>query len=285
MNYDECYFDDDLRIYYFNFNETDKFKMPNRSKKSKYESYYRILWLAGEFMISIDKNIYHYSDPIICISSPDVSMNVIPKKAPYEFIAIEIHPKVCASIPQSDEVLNFFYKLHGEQRIFNLTQPRNSNLNVMIELLKSRLFAKSGRFHIETRVNAIISELCMIYESEYTEYVASTDSVPTQIIDYIRKHYMCDITLDMISEKFFVSKPTIIAIVKRFTGMSFKKYVTRLRLESAVKMFETGDQTALKISSLCGFSDYSSFYRAFKDFYGCTPKEKFKKTGSSFPLK
>lgn len=285
MNYDKCYFDNDLRVYYYNFNEKDKIGEQKLPQQSKYESYYRIIWMTGISSIYIDKNIYNFSDPIICIAPPNEPLSWLSRKSPYEFIIIEIHPKFFSNYPKNDKILKFFYKLKGENQVFNLLNPKNNNLNIMIELLKTSLFARSGRYHIETRVNAIISEMCMIYESEYTEYIESTDSIPAQIIDFINKNYTNNITLETISEKFFVSKPTILAVVKRITGFAFKKYLTKLRLETALKMLEVGDNTAHEIALLCGFNGYSAFYKAFKMNYGCSPNLIKKNKNQSFPLK
>lgn len=283
MNYDKCYFDDDLRVYYYNSNENRK--ISEKPGKSRYESYYRIIWMTGESSVYMGKKNYRYTEPIICIAPPNKPLEWLQRKIPNEFIIVEIHPKLFSDLAENDKVLDFFYKLHDDQAVFCLNSPQNNYLNTCIDLIKRALFAKSGRFHIEARIKTMISELCMIYESEYTEYIASTDSIPAQILDYINKNYTNSITLEVISEKFFVSKPTVLAVVKRMTGFAFKEYITKLRLETAVKMLKNGDQTAQKIASLCGFNEYSAFYKAFKKKYGYTPKQLIKNKQNSFPLK
>lgn len=284
MNYEKCYFDKDLRVYYYNFNEITDI-IDELSGKSKYESYYRIIWMKGISTVYIGKKSFQFTDPIIFIAPPNVPVSWFCKKTTCESICIEIHPKILSDLPQKDKVLDFFYKLKDEQAFFNLAKPHNNDLNLTIELLKSGLFAHSGRFHILARIYTIISEMCMIYESKYTEYIASTDSIPVQIIDYINKNYTNNITLDMISEKFFVSKPTILAVVKRITGFAFKEYLTNLRLDTAVKLLKTSEQTAQKVAILCGFNEYSAFYKAFRKKYGFSPKKLIKKNDDSFPLK
>ncbi|MGN0115777.1 MAG: helix-turn-helix transcriptional regulator, partial [Acutalibacteraceae bacterium] len=169
------------------------------------------------------------------------------------------------------------------REMFDLSEPQNANLNVFIELLKSALFALNGRFHIETRVNAIISELCMIYESQYKEYIASTDSIPVQILDFINKNFTSNITLDSIKDKFFVSKTTIIAIVKRITGMTFKQYITKLRLNMGKDLIESGNQNAQNAALLCGFNEYSAFYKAYKKMYQMPPSSQIKNKESYYP--
>lgn len=285
MNYEKCYFDEDLRIYYFNNNDglTDEEKV--LPIKSNYESYYRITWHTGKSTVFIDKERYQFNTPIICFAPPYKPLRWISQTSPFEIIRIELSPKLYSNTPKCDDVLNFFYNLHGRQMIFDLTEPQNSNLNTMIELLKSALFSRSGRFHIETRVNAIISEMCMIYEYSYTEYIASTDSIPVQIVDFINKNYTSNITLDTIKDKFFVSKPTIIAIVKKITGDSFKQYLTKLRLKDGKHLLENSDLSATQIAQLCGFNEYSAFYKAFKKEYGYPPKEITRNQLYSFPLK
>jgi transcriptional regulator GlxA family with amidase domain len=54
-------------------------------------------------------------------------------------------------------------------------------------------------------------------------------------------------------------------------GVSFKKYLTQLRLASAMKMMSESDASLCDVASACGFSDQSGFSRAFTRNVGITP--------------
>ena len=60
-------------------------------------------------------------------------------------------------------------------------------------------------------------------------------------------------------------------LFKQKMGVSVYRYITQRRLIAAKSLIEQGqplEDVALKV----GFSDYSSFYRAFKQEFGISPR-------------
>lgn len=89
---------------------------------------------------------------------------------------------------------------------------------------------------------------------------------------YIEDHYASRITVDALARKFYVSSSTISHLFKQKMGVSIYRYVTQRRLISAKNLISEGialEQVATKV----GFSDYSAFYRAFKQEYGISPRQ------------
>ena len=93
-----------------------------------------------------------------------------------------------------------------------------------------------------------------------------------KVTAYIEEHYAGHITVHDIARKFYVSDSSISHQFKQKMGISIYHYVTQRRLISAKNLISEGvqmEQVAVRV----GFSDYSAFYRAFKQEYGISPRQ------------
>ena len=70
----------------------------------------------------------------------------------------------------------------------------------------------------------------------------------------------------------FISKAQLWRSFKETTGYSPWNYITLKRLIKAKQLIESGEAPT-KIFSECGFSDYTTFYRAYKKHFGHSPNQ------------
>ena len=92
------------------------------------------------------------------------------------------------------------------------------------------------------------------------------------IVAYIETHLSDKITLSDTAQRFFVSESTIGQTFQKKMHLSFYHYVTQRRLIAAKSMMLKENNLDI-LSTKVGFSDYSSFYRAFKKEFGISPRE------------
>ena len=93
-----------------------------------------------------------------------------------------------------------------------------------------------------------------------------------RIMAFVETHYMGSISIGDVAKEFFVSSSTVSHLFKQKLGISFYRFVTQRRLITAKTLIEDGtllESVAIQI----GFRDYSSFYRAFKQEYGISPRQ------------
>lgn len=97
-------------------------------------------------------------------------------------------------------------------------------------------------------------------------------------IGYIRDHIGSPLSLDQIAGQLFVSKYHLSHTFRKETGVSLYRYIMLRRLLLARQQLSDG-QSAGQVCQNCGFSDYTSFYRAFRAEYGISPKEYSQQSG------
>ena len=93
-----------------------------------------------------------------------------------------------------------------------------------------------------------------------------------EVLSYIELHLNEKITLEETAKHFYVSVSTITQLFRQKMGTSFYRCVTQRRLIAAKVRIGNGE-TLEDVGRAVGFTDYSSFYRAFKKEYGITPRQ------------
>lgn len=93
-----------------------------------------------------------------------------------------------------------------------------------------------------------------------------------QLIAYIEEHLSEKITLAETAHHFFISESTITQTFRKKMGVSFYRCVTQRRLIAAKELILSGLPME-SVGERVGFTDYSSFFRAFKQEYGISPSQ------------
>ena len=103
-----------------------------------------------------------------------------------------------------------------------------------------------------------------------------SSAVIRKLLRYINQNLTTIQILDVLEQEFFFSKSYLNRIFKESTGTSLWGYIILKRLLLARTLLQEGKQATV-VASECGFGDYSSFYRQFKEHFGFSPIEAKKK--------
>ena len=96
-----------------------------------------------------------------------------------------------------------------------------------------------------------------------------------ELVNFINRHLSDNLSLEILSNHFYLSKSQLNRIFKVGTGTSIWEYILLKRLMGARNLIKSG-VGVVKASQQFGFSDYSAFYRAYKKHYNVSPKSDFK---------
>jgi len=98
----------------------------------------------------------------------------------------------------------------------------------------------------------------------------SMDERMSEIINYIQANYVT-VTLDELSQKFFLSKPYLSKYIKEQSGLTFGENVKKIRMKKAKTLLKNGNMKVESIAESVGYQNVEHFNRLFKKQYGMTP--------------
>ena len=236
-----------------------------------HDDYEIFLFLEGDAKYVVEENTYTLEPGDIIIIRKNLLHRIYHNsETTYKRIVINIRPE--------------FFTENGcgeyEQEFIN--PPKNSSDKIDADTVRSsgifdaimRLEKYSGNFEELSLpvVRATLVEILYLINSISTYSQADeTDSRLKDIIKYLNTAFVGEISLDELEKRFYISKYHLCRIFNQATGLTVHKYITDKRLTYAVDLMKNGDSVAYA-SEKAGFSNYSSFYRAYVKKFGCGPR-------------
>lgn len=123
---------------------------------------------------------------------------------------------------------------------------------------------------LKSMLQTLLLEIARRYRIEKAG--TSPRSVTEQILDYMGDHSDV-VTLKDIAAHFHYHPNYISALLHRETGRKFSEILLEKRMERAVLLMKNTPLSIEEIAAMLGYSNHSNFYKAFKEYYGVTPRE------------
>jgi len=111
-----------------------------------------------------------------------------------------------------------------------------------------------------------------------TEQSTLGETVITVAESIVRQHYSRDLQLAEVANRVSMNYSYFSKLFKERTGLTFTAYLTKVRMEEARKLLKDPTLRINEISEKVGYGNLYHFSRAFKNYYGVSPKEHRKTT-------
>ena len=240
--------------------------------------YQMVLVERGNFEILCNNTILSLKSGDVFISKPfeDYRVKCFESEEVLSFTVITFHQSLFKDVKGDNAFLRAFHKRENE--IFNVYKAENLkdfSICEIADLLKSYTNKNLGFIHFYSAVSTIISQLDIAYdEINAVSSSATTNDISVKVWDYVTSNCMSMITAEEVCEKFYVSKWYVDKVTKQFYGLPFHHTVKSMRMWHT-KALMVYKHNLIEISKLCGYTDYSAFYRAYTSFFGVSPKKEY----------
>lgn len=131
---------------------------------------------------------------------------------------------------------------------------------------------------IEQLRNWIINVLKGMNELMIKGDITEKRDVVEEVKRYLYKNYAKNITLQDISERFYINPYYFSQLFKKKTGETYQRFLTNLRISRAKKLIEETELRIYEVCELVGYTDTNHFNRLFEKNVGMKPSEYRKKS-------
>lgn len=235
-----------------------------------YEVY---LFLEGNVDYLVEGRQYKPTPNSLLLLAPHVFHGVrIRTDQPYRRFSLHFHPDVLSPDRRAFLLSAFpsFEKNPGRQIYFeNVDLFRLPSYFEAIRDCAQRS-EKMKEQLLPISVEALLSQIVSMCELTVpASAMTSTDTI-SQIISYLNRHLGDDISLDLLADRFFISKHHLNKVFKKATGTTVIDYLLHKRVISAQQLLINGS-SAQEAAYASGFKDYSAFYRSYTRILGHSP--------------
>lgn len=252
LSYESC---DTFQIHYHNI----------------FEIYY---FIEGDIDYLVEGKVYHPTPNSILLLTPHMFHGVrINSDRPYRRYTIHFNPSII-NTEYRLALLSAFPSIgkHSQKEVY-YENTDNYNLHSFFDALT---FCSQQPLPLSIQllpvfIESLLAQLTIMCHSlQPNEPCNTVSSTITNIISYLNSHLSEKITLDLLAERFYISKHYLNRAFKRATGTTVGDYLIYKRVIYASQLLVDGC-LATEAAMLSGFNDYSAFYRAYHKITGHAP--------------
>ena len=243
--------------------------------------YYQLYYvLSGRLVHHVEDFTAELSGGDVFILPPDVPHYIEKKEKSVDFYVLSFMQDYFSGVRESNKLIaDFLYYLKTVSQKallpkFNL--PHDDMLfvdTILKRILHEFNGNKRGKDELIKECTAtLLSLFARIYfeqESDSLHTEMNRDSI-LHCVEYIKNHFDEQMSLDEIARRSAMSKTCFCVLFKRITGVSFHRFLNTCRVQKAAQMIRGGEKITTA-SMLCGYEQFSTFYRNFKEIMGLSP--------------
>lgn len=243
-----------------------------------YEIYYSI---SGGKQFLIDNKTYNISPGDLFFINQYESHHLTQiDKEEHERIVISIHPDFLKKLSTKNTPMDYCFSYRGEDFSHRISLDKEQQQRFMYYIHKLTSISGYAEDVMERAVftefmvqlNKIFYSKLQIVEEDIITADYQYDEQVKEILEYINQNIASPITIEQLSNQFFLSKSYICRIFKQGTGTTINKYLTARRISIAKSLLSDG-MFVYEVYEKCGFRDYSNFLKSFTKAVGVSPKK------------
>ncbi|MDI9418937.1 MAG: AraC family transcriptional regulator [Firmicutes bacterium] len=247
-----------------------------------HRSYELLYFVSGNATYHIEGQTYQMEPgDLIFTNTRELHKIIFHSDDPYERKFIQFKPEFILGLQVDgfNPLAVFENRKPGHNNKINAEDVRAYKIDRYIEALHK--YAQGGtsvdNVMIKTTLIQMLVAINQVFQDKYQgeQSLGVPNAKINAILAYINGSLHQRITLDDLEKAFYINKYHLCHIFKQNTGFAILEYISYKRILRAKELLAEG-QSAAEAAVQVGYSDYSTFFRAFKNIVGISPN-KYKK--------
>lgn len=214
---------------------------------------------------------------VAIFNSQEIHKVVVNEGVLYERYYIHFKPHFL-ELPTSEYTNVFRFFMEKDENVIHLSKSDQAIINRLFDELIAIEDDTLNSFN-ELKLKIKLLELVLFINDFFTRGDRYKSSLRyekaeemKEVIQYIKSHYSEEISLEVLSNEFFIAKSTLNRMFKKNIGMTPHEYIGYVRIIESRKLL-LGGHPIKSVAMKVGYGDDSTFIKKFKSIQGITPKQ------------
>lgn len=187
---------------------------------------------------------------------------------PYERICLNFETTILGALDPENTLMRPYYDREaGKRNHYSTAGTKNAVCRTYLD----NILLAEDRLKALANLILLLSQVGSMFERDNTAGT-QPDTLEYRIVRYINQNLSNELSIQELCAQFYISRAQLCRRFKKITGTSVGKYISAKRLIAAQNLLRQGKKPT-EVYSACGYQDYSTFYRAYLQYFGYSPKD------------
>ncbi len=269
------YLNEDFRLFHLKDSRAQKLKY-------HYHEFDKLILLLGGKVTYVVEGVTYFLRPwdLLLVQHNLIHKPIIDPDVPYERMVLWLGREWLEKRSDPGEALDTCFDTARERGFHLLRFGAEQRLSYMQLMQHMEESLHSGEFGAARLADTLCQQLLISVNRDILQDRTALDQQDSyrvdpkmeEILHYITAHLEEELSVDALAGRFYLSRYYLMHRFKAVTGYTVHQYISQKRLLRAGELIR-GGMPVMKASEQAGFSEYSTFLRAFQNTFHMSPRE------------
>jgi len=269
------YLNEDFRLFHLKDSRAQKLEY-------HYHEFDKLILLLGGKVTYVVEGVTYFLKPwdVLLVQHNMIHKPTIDPLEPYERVVIWLGREWLERRSDPGEALDTCFHTTRERGFHLLRTDGARRLQYMQSIQQLEEALRSDEFGAGRLADTLCQQLLIAVNRDILRSHTAAEAPDSyrvdlkmeEILKYITSHLEEELSVDALAKRFYLSRYYLMHRFKAVTGYTVHQYISQKRLLRAGELIRSG-VPVMKAAEQAGFSEYSTFLRAFQNTFHMSPRE------------